>query len=130
MNKTLFSNLKKIVLDRLTGKLIMSNNPLEPMEAFYSYEQTIPSNIWNINHNYKNINFLIDVFVEQPDGSYTKVTPYQIIIIDYDNIFIDFGTEYVKGFVSLLFIENDITITEITPTPSPSTTPTPTPTLI
>lgn len=128
MSKTLFSNFKKIILDRLTGNLIMSNNPLEPMEAFYTFEQSTPASVWNINHNYRNLDFLIEVFQKNEDGTHSRVIPYEIKAIDYDNIVIDFANIEVIGFASILFIENDITIIEITPTPTMTPTVTPTPT--
>lgn len=132
MKQTYFSKNRKVILDRETGQTIVTNNSIQPAEAFFHFTQNEFSALWEIKHPFLNLDYLIFIYVLQDDGTYKKVIANQILSNDNKTILVDFAGVAVKGFASIMFIENDITIQAITPSPTPSVTaspiPTPTPT--
>ena len=132
MKTRYFSDYKRVILDRSTGRYFNSNNPLEPVEAFYAFEQTTPSALWTIQHQFNNADYIIEIFVKQTDGTYKLVEPNRIWTKNNRNICVDFAGVPVVGYATMMFTENDINIVEITPSPTPTQsgtkTPTPTPT--
>ena len=75
--KKYFSKNRRVLLDRLTGQIINTNSVFQISERFYGFEQTIEDSIWEINHNSSNVNYLIDVYVLQLDGTHKKIIPYK-----------------------------------------------------
>lgn len=125
---TIFSNLRKLLIDRTSGQYIASNVALESVEGFYIFNQNSLSSQWMLQHNFSNTNYAITVYVLQTDGTYDKAYPNFIQTND-TQITIDFSGLATQGYACVLFIENDLTVVpSLTPTNTPTQTPTSTPT--
>lgn len=125
--RTIFSNLRKLLLDRYTGSYVATNKSLETVEGFYYFEQPEPNTQWHLQHDFENPNYIIAIYVQDLNGGYTRAWP-NFIKNDNTRITVDFNTVEAAGYACVLFVENDLTIiptSTITPTITPTPTPTP-----
>lgn len=105
--KLLFGHRKKILLDRVTGMLVASDKLEATGLNWYTYEQTSPSTLWNIPHQQGNTQYVIDVYVKNLDGTFSKVEVDVYNTTDQE-IFVDFTGTPTEGFANIMFLGPDV----------------------
>lgn len=91
-------NIVPIQMDRTSGRFIATDEGIagggvcpQPVGALctwgYTHEETIPSVLWTIEHNFGTDRVVAQVF----DATGTEVFPNQITVLDINTVLIDFG---------------------------------------
>ena len=82
------SQYKPIFLNSETGEWIFSlDNPYNYTKTI-SYTQTVPYNVWTVQHNMNSNHFIIKIF----DNKNVEIIPDRVYIIDLNNISITFSS--------------------------------------
>lgn len=105
MINKLFTNLKKMIYDRVTGDIILSNSTLDAQCIGYQYNQSFDSTLWTIKHKFNTTNAIVDVYVTIDDET-QKVIPNSIVFENKNTVKINF-TEPTSGFVNIFFLCDD-----------------------
>lgn len=112
MDKKYFTNLQRLIYDRETGDIILSNSGLGSSCVALQHEQNEESDCWKINHKFSNSKAIVNIFQSNEDGSFDAIIPDNISYVNDGRIEITFSTPVI-GFANILFIcdTTDIDIT-------------------